>query len=1170
VDDEGNTYVMGATSCADFPSGPSGYDQTLNGLTDVFIAKLNPNGTALLWSTFIGGSDHDEPGGIDVDGDGSVYAVGSTRSPNFPTTPGAWNRASNDAFALKLDPSGTSLIYSTFIGSDGGTYPLRVSVDASGNAIIAGRTDSFNFPTTAGAYQTFHRGRFNQDIFVLKLNPVGSDLLYSTYLGDIADESPSDLYVDGSGCAYVLGRTGNPPLPTTAGAYSTTSSGQDDVFITKFTSDGSGLVYSTLVGTDDSDSASSMVPGPLGSLWVVASLGSAFPTTPDAFDRTPNGYGDVVLFRLSATGSAIEYSTFIGGSDSDWAVDLAIDASGEFCILGCTASADFPVSELAFSKEVTGDVYWTDCFFMRLDPALSRIDYSTYFGGSGAEYPTDLLIGPDGFAYAGGYTSGTDFPTTQGAYDVTAGTDVDTREAFVTKLDIEDPVLIQTTHDPSATTGDSFNVSVEASDNHLVDEVAVEWWSGASPDHEWAQSSRVSGSEQDGTWNASIQAPVHSLEPINLRVRVRDPMGNFVMGQEHWVPVYDNDPPTFTDATRGTATTGDPMTLTVDVNDNIAIANTGLLVRCWYGEALSGATTASMRPAAVVPIGNGTYDIPVIVPSNSTEPLHYVFLANDTSGNAGESQVFTLPVFDNDAPVMVSHAVPEPATTGDACTVKVRFEDNIGTAIVRITYWFGAAGAQLTRPMRALDVDARGNGVYDYTLDVPAGPILDLFVKYTAEDASGNVYYGPVLTVKVVDNDAPSMAPQPIDPPPVTGGSARLQIFVDDNIDVQGAGVRYAFDDLDEVRTAMAPLAVDSRGVGMYVATIDVPASARSMRYWFEATDTQGNANGSAPITVAVLDVIAPRIRFNYDPDDGPIKGLDRTILVGVEDNIGVLTAQIEYWLGETAHDNLTMEVSPNGTFMATLHVPRAFDGTLRVLFSSRDEAGNWNSTRAFEWTTVNAAPVVSPLPAWQVVEGTEGTFDLSPYVSDANDPVRALTVTCNLASVRVEGLVLRLNLSAWQPDRNITVKVSDGENTTSTPLMLHVVNVNDAPVIDSIEPASGTRFGEGRPVQFIANATDEDGDRLTFTWREGGRLLGTGDNLTVRDLRPGRHAVTLEVSDGNATTSQKLVVTVNGNGGDGSVLLLLLLIVILVAVTLTLLLMRRRAAASRREGPVR
>ena len=1167
VDAEGNSYVTGFTMCSDFPSGPAGYDLTLNGQMDAFIAKLNPQGTALLWSTFIGGSDSENGWDIDLDRDGNVYVVGETRSKDFPTTPGAWDRElveNDDAFAVKLDPTGSSLLYSTYFGSRSwNERALEVAVDGSGNAYIAGWASSSDFPTTPGAYDTTFNGRQGTfDAFLLKLNSTASGPIYSTFLGGYEDDFVRDLLVDGSGYAYVAGYTRADPFPTTEGAYQRSSSGGEDMFVAKFLPDGTDVVYSTLIGTPMSDSAEGLAFGPGGSLWIVGfSGGDTFPTTVDALDRSLAGMADAVLLRLSSMASSILYSTFIGGTENDYAFDLAFDDAGDFCLVGTTQSPDFPLSELPFNgtlQQGSGD-----CFFMRLDAALTGIVYSTLFGGGWADEPRDVQRAPGGFVIAAGYTEGGDFPVSPGAYDTWGSS-----EGFITKLDVVDPVLVTTDHDPFATTGDTFNISMGASDNHAVEEVSVEWWSGASPDHVWEPSSLISGTLADGNWNASLQAPAHSLEPIHFRVRVKDLMGNFIVGPELSVPVYDNDPPTFTDASRGPATTGDLLTLAVDVVDNIGVNETGASVRYWFGDAVSASTTASMRPASIVPVRNGTYDLVLRMPSNSTEPLYYAFLANDTSGNAGESEVLTLPVWDNDAPAIVHQDVPEPATTGDPFKVRVRFEDNIGMAMARVNYWFGPSGVQVTRTMSALDVDGRRNGIYEHSVEVPSDSLLDLYIMFTAADAVNNMCFGQVFTVKVVDNDAPSLARLPILPPPATGVIARLLVQVDDNIGVLDVGAWYAFDDLDEAHLTLAPLEVDARGVGQYVTYVNVPASASHFRFWFEANDTQGNANATEPLTLAVLDAIPPTISFHFNPDERTLRGMNRMFLVGVEDNIGVLTARMEFWFGEERQDNLTMVGLPDGTYTTAVHVPRAFDGTLRVLFSASDRAGNWNATMVFEWATTNAAPVISPLPTWQVVEGTEGRFDLAPYVSDANDPAGDLTVECDLERARVEGLSLRLNLSTWQPDSTLILRISDGEDTTTTRLALHVNNVNDAPVIGNVLPESGARFQEGREVRFLAIATDEDGDPLTFTWKEGDRVLGTGDALSVKGLHPGRHTVTLEVSDGNATTSQKLVIIMEEAEGGSAALLLILLIVALVVAALLLVLWRRRATTSRWQGP--
>jgi hypothetical protein len=245
---DGNAYVTGVTISADFPTTPGAFDPTYNGNVDAFVTKLNDSGSALIYSTFLGGARDDRGFGIAADGKGRPYVTGSTESADFPTTPGAFDPTYSgpfedfllpDAFVTKLNATGSALVYSTFLGGRRG-WDSGVDIAMRGdNAYVTGftdrggfTTDSTNFPTTPGAFdRTFNGGE--SDAFVTKLNATGSALVYSTFLGGRGDEFGNEIAVDEEGRAYVTGLTNSGNYPTTPGAFDTTRNGNGDAFVTK-------------------------------------------------------------------------------------------------------------------------------------------------------------------------------------------------------------------------------------------------------------------------------------------------------------------------------------------------------------------------------------------------------------------------------------------------------------------------------------------------------------------------------------------------------------------------------------------------------------------------------------------------------------------------------------------------------------------------------------------------------------------------------------------------------------------------------------------------------------------------------------------------------------------------------------------------------------------------
>jgi beta-propeller repeat-containing protein len=307
VDAGGSAYVGGETGSAgggstDFPTTPGAYSTTATGGADAFVTKLNASGSALTYSTFLGGSINERIFGIALDGAGSAFVTGDTVSPDFPTTPGAYDSSfagDSDGFVTKLNSAGSGLAYSTYLGGNSTELPRGIAVDAGGSAYAAGDTFSQDFPTTTGAYDTTNAGNF--DSFVAKLNPTGTALTYSTFLGGQNSETPADVAVDATGSAHVAGATNSADYQTTPGAYDTSYNGSDAI-VTKLDPSGSGLSYSTYLGGTGFDGGNGIGLDGGGAVHVAGVTESAdFPTTPGAHDTTYNGSFDAFAATLDLT-----------------------------------------------------------------------------------------------------------------------------------------------------------------------------------------------------------------------------------------------------------------------------------------------------------------------------------------------------------------------------------------------------------------------------------------------------------------------------------------------------------------------------------------------------------------------------------------------------------------------------------------------------------------------------------------------------------------------------------------------------------------------------------------------------------------------------------------------------------------------------------------------------
>jgi hypothetical protein len=394
IDGERNVYVTGYTVSTDFPTvNPAQPGMTGNGRSDVFVTKINAAGTAIVYSTYVGGTAGEIGHGIDVDNAGNAYVTGTTGgvtgANDFPTTPGAFDRTFNspdESFLLKLNQSGNALVYSTYTGGSIG-HEVKVN-KASGEAFVAGSA-SDTLPTTPGAFRTTCQSALcTSNGFVSKFNAEGSALVYSTYVGDGVI---NDLAIDATGNAYVTGRTISTAYPITPGAAQPTCTGcnlaRADAFVTKLNATGSALVYSTYLGGSVEDSGNSIAIDTSGNAYVTGAASSysanavPFPTTPGAFQTDGPG---AFITKLNPAGTSFVYSTFIGVRGTGYGI--AVDPAGNAHVTGRVRTTITLVNPI--SSDFTPGV--DHVFITSLNPTGAALLFSTFFGpGGGSEIAAD-------------------------------------------------------------------------------------------------------------------------------------------------------------------------------------------------------------------------------------------------------------------------------------------------------------------------------------------------------------------------------------------------------------------------------------------------------------------------------------------------------------------------------------------------------------------------------------------------------------------------------------------------------------------------------------------------------------------------------------------------------------------------------------------------------------
>jgi hypothetical protein len=367
IDRFGNAYVAGETESTDFPTTPGAFQPSGTDANNGFITKLNPSGSSFAYSLLLGGGDSDSIRGLALDTQHRVYVTGFTCSTNFPIK-NAFQPVTNsqncangggDAFVTRVNATGTDLDYSTYLGGMISSIGNGIAVNSTFQAYVTGATASPDFPTTPGAFQRTLKAKVitgfphdtNQDnAFVTKFSADGKSLVYSTFLGGTANDVGTAIALDPDGRACVAGTASSPDFPITSAAFQKTKHGSTDAFVTKFQLSGGGLFYSTFLGGSGSDGANSIAVDSFGRAYVAGGTSSAdFPVL-NPIQAHLGGSQDAFVTKLSATGNALFFSTYLGGTAADVANSIRLDSAANAFIGGATDSTNFPTTPGAFSR----------------------------------------------------------------------------------------------------------------------------------------------------------------------------------------------------------------------------------------------------------------------------------------------------------------------------------------------------------------------------------------------------------------------------------------------------------------------------------------------------------------------------------------------------------------------------------------------------------------------------------------------------------------------------------------------------------------------------------------------------------------------------------------------------------------------------------------------------
>lgn len=465
VDGQGNVYVTGSAGSNNFPGSTSPNTKTRTQYApDAYVAKINAAGTALVFAAFFGSlSGNDIGTGIALDPAGNIYVTGSTTSADFPVSANAVQTKLNltDAFLLKLDPSGSKILYSTLVGGSRHDYPEGLAVTPAGHAVVAGHTNSRDFPRVASVASPAG-GASDSDAFVFRLDTGTGKLVYSSVFGGAETDEAYAVALDGSGNAYVTGTTRSKEFPVSANAFQGVFRGSANSFIVKLNAAGNSFVYSTLLGGASTGSTTNagnaIAVDAAGNAYIVGTTDSQdFPTTALLIPKRAIAGTDAFVAKLNPDGSALLYSSPIGGSGFDYGFGVAVTSSGEAWVTGTVfASFDSPDFPTVNPTQWAWGGGFHDWFLCKVNAAGTALTFSTFIGGSGDEGELNphrhggVALDQAGNVYVAGQTMSGDFPATAGVLQARYGgystAAENAGDTFIVRIDpLQDPAPVVVT-----------------------------------------------------------------------------------------------------------------------------------------------------------------------------------------------------------------------------------------------------------------------------------------------------------------------------------------------------------------------------------------------------------------------------------------------------------------------------------------------------------------------------------------------------------------------------------------------------------------------------------------------------------------------------------------------------------------------------------------------------
>jgi VCBS repeat-containing protein len=1055
LDSSGNAYITGETNSADFPL-LNEFD-TRSGPGDIFVTKLNAAGDALIYSTYLGGSNREGGNSIAVDAAGSAYLTGHTNSLDFPCVNAFQNAYAGgtwDGFVTKLNPAGSGLIYSTYLGGTGFDIAYGIDLDSSGNAYLTGYTESSNFPLQ----NPFDSTLGSSDAFVTKLNAAGDGIIYSTYLGGGQYERGHGITTDSGGNAYICGITQSSDFPL-QNAFQNTLGGSQDAFITKLNAAGDALIFSTYLGGTNDDNSKGISLDNGGSVYVSGSTYSAnFPTL-NAFDNTLGGSRDAFIAKLNASGGTLIYSTYLGGGGEDGGFGIAADSGGNVYLTGYSQSADFPVVN-AFQNSLDG---FRDAFALKLDAAGNALLYSTYLGGGGNDFGREIKIDSGGCAYVTGEVVSTDFPTLN-AFQSTYGGG--SNDVFVSKISA---LTTPTTTTITTTTTTSIPVNKPPTSSGIAN-IAV---SEDSPDTVISLYASFNDAESGA---AGLTYAIHSNTNPGLFTSAATSGGTLTL---NYAPdAYGTASITIIATDPGGLSVTAAFTVAVNpVNDvpgftkgadqNVSEDSGDQIISGWATEISAGpANEAGQSLSFHVSNDNnalfsvqpnldtsGTLTYTPSPNANGSASVTVILQDNDGGTDTSASQIFIITVTPvNDAPlaaddtdiftdedtvlnmpaeigVLANDSDPD---TDDILSVTASEDISMSGAAIKIS----SDGSYTYDPRGATDLQALGSG----------DMLTDTFT-YTVSDTGGESDIATVnITVSGI-NDAPVLDSKSDD--------MILEAIYEDVSDADNPGTLIA----------------------------DIISSS-------EIEDPITDPDADAAEGIAVIGADTENGIWQYAPDS-------EGDFIDFPENLDEEKAVL---LNDTARIRFIPDLNFNGTAEITF---RAWDQTEGINGDTNTDTTINGDTTAFSIVTQTALIIVNPVndaPQFSTAPVPQATEDaLYTYLVTSDDIDMGDTRTISALTLP-DWLVLTDNLDGTAAlsgipsnseigDHGITLQVTDAEGATDThSFIISVRNINDAPelntgdfmILSPVNEDTDDDDNPGTPVSEILSGMGGDADMIT------------------------------------------------------------------------------------------